>query len=160
MISGGHARQRGARERRAPRAAGSPSWLRPPTTSACGRHAVDGYSRRAFVRRSGGAALGPAAVWSAPTIRSTALALGAAGTPPPEAGRTRRRLRPNHVAATGDPADPGDGDPTDPGAAATGRLPLTGTNPVPLIIAGGAAITGGAALLCVAQDPEPTRGER
>jgi len=45
---------------------------------------VGPMSRRAFVRRSGTVGLGAAAVWSAPSIRTTVLGSGAAGTPSPQ----------------------------------------------------------------------------
>ena len=109
----------GARSTRRDRASGNvgsgESIVAEATGDSTGGNAVEAYSRRAFVRRSGGAALGVAAVWSAPTIRSTALALGAAGTPPPEQ-QTLSETPPAEAAAGGDPADPGD--PGDRDAAA------------------------------------------
>jgi LPXTG-motif cell wall-anchored protein len=103
-------------------------------------------SRRAFVRRSGTVGLGAAAVWSAPSIRTTVLGPGATGTPAPE----------THTQSESTPPAPTDA-PIEPTAATTGRLPMTGTNPRGLLVAGGAAIAAGGALLSVSNDPEPTR---
>jgi hypothetical protein len=93
-------------------------------------------SRRSFVMR-GGVALGAAVAWTSPSVRTTTIVSDSAGTPPP--------VDPTNAAAR----QPGTG----------GRLPLTGIDPKPLIVAGGAAVAAGSALLSVARDPEPLRAE-
>jgi hypothetical protein len=94
-------------------------------------------TRRAFVR-GGGVALGAAVAWTVPDIRTMALAEGS-GTPapaPPAAAGAEA------AAAT---------------SGASGRLPVTGTDPTPLLLAGGGAVVAGAAMVAIAKDPEPAR---
>jgi hypothetical protein len=116
-------------------------------------------SRRAFVRGSGGVSLGVAAVWSAPSIRTAAVALGAAGTPPPPTNPPKSQVEttdtPVQIDFPGGEGTGTDGAP-DPGG---GTLPITGIDPKPLLIAGGATIATGGALLAISQDPEPNRAE-
>jgi len=103
-------------------------------------------TRRMLFRRGGTAALGAAVVWSAPNIRTIAMRADAAGTPPPSPGG-------NEVAKTS--ADPAAVAPQTEG----GSLPFTGTDPRPLLIAGGTAIAAGSAIIAIVKDPEPARGE-
>jgi LPXTG-motif cell wall-anchored protein len=93
-------------------------------------------TRRAFVR-GGGVALGAAVAWTVPDIRTMALAEGS-GTPAPAP-----------PAAEGAEAAAA--------AGARGRLPATGTDPTPLLLAGGGAVVAGAALVSIAKDPDPAR---
>ena len=44
----------------------------------------DGVTRRSLLKRGGTVALGAAAVWSTPNMRTTSLTPGAGGTPPPK----------------------------------------------------------------------------
>jgi hypothetical protein len=120
--------------------------------------------RRALITRGSGVALGAAVVWSAPSVRTIALRAGAAGTPPP--GRPTTQSASN--SANGVVTDPGAstavGVVTDPGASdgvggGSGTLPLTGIDPRPLLMAGGTAIVAGGALVAIAHDAEPVRGE-
>jgi hypothetical protein len=110
-----------------------------------------GMTRRALLRHGSGVALGATVVWSVPSMRSTALAAQAAGTPPPVRPQQVTRSVPSTPAARTDP--------TNPAAVRSGTLPLTGTDPRPLLIAGGTAIAAGTAMLAIAQDREPARGE-
>ena len=98
-------------------------------------------------RRGGTAALGAAVVWSAPNIRTIAMRADAAGTPPPSPPQPGG----NEVANTS--ADPAAVAPQTEG----GSLPFTGTDPRPLLIAGGTAIAAGSAIIAVVKDPEPVR---
>jgi len=124
--------------------------------------AADGgpMSRRAFVRRSGTVGLGAAALWSAPSIRTTVLGSGATGTPSPQqhSGPPETHVESESTPPPSDSPASTDA-PLAPTGATTGRLPLTGTNPRGLLVTGGAAIVAGSALLSVSNDPEPMRRE-
>jgi hypothetical protein len=115
-----------------------------------GRHAADSdpsIPRRALIARSSCFALGAAVTWSAPTIRTTVLLAGAAGTPAPTRGTTVPAQSDAEAAIA------------DPGATGGGTLPLTGVDPKPLLIAGGAAIAAGGALMAIVHDEELARGD-
>ena len=112
--------------------------------------------RRALITRGSGFALGAAAVWSAPSVRTIALRAGATGTPPP--GRPATHSASN--SANGAVTDPEVSDPAGAGSGAgSGTLPLTGIDPRPLLVAGGTAIAAGGALVAIARDVEPVRDE-
>jgi hypothetical protein len=119
----------------------------PPRSAATAERTVptDRITRRTAIRHGGALALGAVAVWSAPSVRTTMLRADGHGTPQPEPPHVGpAHVDPNAVAAAEE---------------ASGRLPFTGIDPKPLLLAGGAAVGAGAALLAVAQDPEPSRGE-
>jgi hypothetical protein len=126
------------------------------STGDAGAHTRPDLSRRTFMRRGGGVALGAAVAWSLPSVRSTTVVHGAHGTPspihkpekPPEVGG---ETAPNAAGAQGASS------PYDPGT--TGRLPMTGTDPKPLIVTGIATAAAGAAALAIAEDPDPQRGK-
>jgi hypothetical protein len=117
-------------------------------------HTRPDLSRRAFMRRGGGVALGAAVAWSLPSVRSTTMAHNAKGTPSPI---TRPQPPPevagNTQVSGGQSAAP----PFDPGA--TGRLPMTGTDPKPLLVTGIATAAAGVAAMAISEDPDPQRGK-
>jgi hypothetical protein len=103
------------------------------------------FTRRSLLRRGTGVAVGAAVMWSAPSIRTSAISSNAPGSPPPTPPVESQAL-------TRGSADPVEG-------ANTATLPLTGTDPRGLLIAGGTAMVAGSALLASVQDPEASRGE-
>jgi hypothetical protein len=108
---------------------------------------VERVTRRTLFKRGGTVALGSAVIWAAPSIRSAALDPSTAGTPPPTPPvlpHSQTRTDPGAVGATDE---------------SSGQLPFTGIDPKPLLIAGGTALAAGSALMAVAQDPDPSRGE-
>jgi hypothetical protein len=123
----------------------------------CGESTVAGtaerVTRRTLIRRSGTVALGAAAVWSAPSIRTSALNAESAGTPPPNPQVH------SQSQTAGESATVPAGASTDTNRSSSGTLPLTGIDPKPLLITGGAAIAAGAALTAIVHDPEPSRGD-
>ena len=115
-------------------------------------------ARRDLITRGSGAALGAAVVWSAPSVRTIALRAGAAGTPPPGSPAAHSTSNSANGAAT----DPGASDAVGASSGSgsgSGTLPLTGIDPRPLLMAGGTAIVAGGALVAIAHDPEPARGD-
>src|SRR3954464_13868008 len=105
-------------------------------------------SRRRLVASAAraGTAAG-AVVWFAPKLSSTAFAADSTGSPPPGG--------PEPVEEGNIPEQAGP--PTGPPTGVGGVLPFTGLDPKPSLIAGGAAIVGGTALVYgsrVLRDPD------
>jgi len=115
--------------------------------------ASDGITRRTALKR-GTVAFGAAAmIWTTPKIRTTALS-AAGGTPPP-AHPPRVEPKTTEPSPPAGPTDPGAVMPDDNG----GTLPFTGTDPRGLLVAGGATLAAGSAIVGLVKDPAPSRGE-
>src|SRR5262245_11153038 len=108
-----------------------------PRSASTGRAARVDVTRRKAIRQGGTIALGAMVAWSVPSMRTTVLRADAQGTPQPAEPQVEAQA----VLAAGE--------------SPAARLPFTGIDPKPLIIAGTATLTTGAALLAAAQDPEP-----
>ncbi len=109
------------------------------------------WSRRAFL--AGAARVGSATTalaWVAPKLSSTAFAADAVGSPPP-GGRqpVETGVHPQGEPTGRPPAGNPTGSPNEaaaPAGAPPGRLPFTGSNTRPFVVAGTAAVVTGTVL--------------